>query len=607
MHSQYGLHKIFEDKSREFPDNIAVSDDHVSLTYSELNVKANRLVKKLVKAGISNGSIVGICTGRNVEFVVGILAILKCGGAYLPIDPTYPIERISYVINDSSIRYVLTDKAFRNFFANNAMSPIDISDTEPNATDDLAKDLDFNTTNTAYVLYTSGTSGAAKGVMVEHRNVIQLFSQVDRFLNFSHDDKWSVFHSFSFDFSVWEIWGALLYGGEAVIIPFNISRSPEKLLELLHRKNVTLLSQTPSAFTALTAKVSGVDKDRLNLRSVILGGEALDLSIAKRWMDNFGDRPKIINMYGITETTVHVTYKEINRKDLDLSNISPIGNPLPDMKVFLLDENGKEVRETKVGEMYVAGTGLSRGYLNRPELTAERFVTLSIRNVTERAYRSGDLSSRNSSGELEYRGRADSQIKINGFRIEPGEIEAVTKTSSLVADSAVVLMPTKNNSSILVNYVVPAKGLKGENLDNLGEKITTILQLALPAYMIPQECIIIDALPRTVNDKVDRKALIARALPTKMVNVKISSHENIEHKVRDIWKSVLSIDDSILVDEDFFDIGGNSLSLVRLISKINGDFGVSVEIAALLDGVTIQSFTNEIKSRLQEKSGMAIA
>src|SRR5581483_7300731 len=336
--------------------------------------------------------------------------------------------------------------------------------------------------DTAYIIYTSGSTGKPKGVLVTHRNVIRLFEQTEAWYGFGPADVWTMFHSYTFDFSVWEIWGALLYGGRLVIVPYLISRSPAEFHQLLSQEGVTVLSQTPSAFRQLLwADANSPGALPLKLRCVIFGGEALELQSLKTWFDRHGDeQPRLVNMYGITETTVHVTYRVIRKADLTSGQGSVIGVHIPDISLYLLDERLQPVPVGVPGEICVGGAGVARGYLNRPNLNSQRFVRDPFStDQNARMYRSGDLARYTSSGELEYLGRMDHQVKIRGFRVELGEIESTLNRHPHVRESVVIAADGPSGAKRLIAYHV-ARGLRPSAAD-----LREHLARQVPDHMVP--------------------------------------------------------------------------------------------------------------------------
>ncbi|BCK68534.1 hypothetical protein Srufu_024870 [Streptomyces libani subsp. rufus] len=451
------LHELVRERTAEAPGAIAVSHDGEHVSYRELDGRANALAHRLRRLGAGPGTVIGLCAERSVDLVVGILGILKSGAAYLPIDANYPPERVSYLMADSSAPILVTQRHLVDGLPEHTAELVVLDE----ATDERVPERAAGATpeDPAYVIYTSGSTGTPKGVLVSHANVIRLFSATKEWFGFGRSDTWTLFHAFTFDFSVWEIWGALAHGGRLVVVPHWVSRSPESFYELLRDERVTVLNQTPLAFRHL----SEVERGALCLRVVVFGGEALDVRSLGPWFDRHGDRsPRLVNMYGITETTVHVTYRPVTRADVDAAVVhSPIGRPIPDLRVRVLDRYGQPAPVGVRGELYVGGAGVTLGYLNRPELTEQRF----LRDPDgSRWYRSGDLVRWTADGELEYLGRADDQVKIRGHRIELGEIEAALAGHPMVGEAVVLARrePAGEGNKRLVAYIVPGAGGDGE-------------------------------------------------------------------------------------------------------------------------------------------------
>ncbi|MEH2337085.1 amino acid adenylation domain-containing protein [Nostoc sp.] len=465
------IHQLFDEQVARTPDAVAVVYKNQQLTYRELNCRANQLAHYLRSLGVGADVLVGICVERSLEMIVGLLGILKAGGAYVPIDPEYPQERLSFMLEDAQVSVLLTQQQFVEtlYATSKNQAYVVCLDTDwetiaQNNSSNLEKTVTRD--NLAYVIYTSGSTGKPKGVLVNHNNVTRLFAATNSWYNFNSQDVWTLFHSYAFDFSVWEIWGALLYGGRLVVVPYLVTRSPESFYKLLCQEKVTILNQTPSAFRQLIqAEQAIATAGDLNLRLVIFGGEALELSSLQPWFERHGDQmPQLVNMYGITETTVHVTYRPLSKADLN-GAASVIGRPIPDLQVYVLDEYKQPVPIGVPGEMYVSGAGVTRGYVNRPELTEQRFISNPFSNNPQaRLYKTGDRARYLPNGELEYLGRIDNQVKIRGFRIELGEIEAVLNQHPLVQESVVVVREDTpgdtctelNRSKRLVAYLVPA-------------------------------------------------------------------------------------------------------------------------------------------------------
>ena len=455
------IHTLFEEQVERTPDAIAVVFENQQLTYTELNGRANQLAHYLQKLGVKADTLVGICVERSLEMMVGLLGILKAGGAYVPLDPEYPQERLSFMLEDSQVKVLVTQAKLVKSIPEHQAQLICL-DTE---WEKIAQNITSNPESAAkpenltYIIYTSGSTGKPKGVLVNHANVVRLFAATDSWYHFNPQDVWTLFHSYAFDFSVWEMWGALLYGGRLIIVPYLVTRSPESFLKLLCQEKVTILNQTPTAFRQLIQAEQATDND-LSLRLVIFGGESLEINSLQPWFDRHGDQfPQLVNMYGITETTVHVTYRPLSMADVN-STASVIGRPLPDLQVYLLDQYLQPVPVEVPGEMYVGGAGVTRGYLNRPELTTERFIPSLFENSnpqppTPKLYKTGDLARYLPDGNIEYLGRIDNQVKIRGFRIELGEIEAVIGQNEDVQSACVIAREDNPGDKRLVAYVVP--------------------------------------------------------------------------------------------------------------------------------------------------------
>ncbi|HEX8393776.1 MAG TPA: non-ribosomal peptide synthase/polyketide synthase [Longimicrobium sp.] len=580
------LHGAFAARAARTPDAIAVTFGDEAVSYGELDARANRLAHRIRALGAGPDTLVGLCVERSIETVASILAILKAGAAYLPLDPAYPQDRLAYMLDDSGVSLVLTVDALADRLPESAtLVRMDADAALINAEPATAPAETAGPESLAYVIYTSGSTGRPKGVQVTHANVLRLFSATDEWFGFGADDVWTLFHSYAFDFSVWELWGALLYGGRLVVVPFLVSREPDAFYALLAREGVTVLNQTPSAFRQLMhadelAAAAGSART-LALREVIFGGEALDPASLRGWVERRGaERPRLVNMYGITETTVHVTWRVIGEADVRGGSASPIGIPIPDLAVHLRDRRGHTVPVGVVGEMYVGGAGVARGYLGRPALTAERFVAGS----EGRLYRSGDLARRLADGGLEFFGRADDQVKVRGFRIELGEIESVLLEHPAVRE-AVVLPRGTGDAERLVAWMVTAGVVEDAEL-------RAHLRGHLPEYMIPGAFVRMDALPLTRNGKVDR-----RALPEPEASARSGPSEPrtpAEELLAGIWAELLGTA-RVGPEDGFFELGGHSLLATRVVSRVREAFGVELPVRAVFEHATLAAQAAEIE------------
>ncbi|WP_181799209.1 amino acid adenylation domain-containing protein [Kitasatospora acidiphila] len=575
---------LFAAQVERTPDAVALAFEGVEVSYAELDARANRLARLLVGRGVGAESVVAVLMERGVELVVAILAVVKAGGAYLPVDPAYPDDRIGYTLGDAGARLVLTCAELAGRLGGFGVEVVALD--EPSVVGELAA-LDGGAVecvvspgHPAYVIYTSGSTGRPKGVVVAHGSVTGLFAQAGPlFGGFGADDVWSCFHSFAFDFSVWELWGALLHGGRVVVVPHGVSRSPQEFLALIEREGVTVLSQTPSAFYQLAAVEEQRPGAVASLRAVVFGGEALDPARLDGWWGRHGDGgPRLVNMYGITETTVHVTFRELVSGEVGSGSV--IGRGIPGLGVYVLDDFLRPVPVGVAGEMYVAGGQLARGYLGRPGLSAERFVASPFAGG-ERMYRTGDRAKWSRDGELVFAGRADDQVKIRGFRIEPGEVQAILAAHPGLEQTVVLVREDVPGDKRLVAYVV-ADGDSAE----LTSSVRGFVAGRLPQYMVPSAVVVLEELPLTVNGKLDRKALPA---PEYAVSAKApqgaGSGSAFEQTVCEAFAKVLGLE-SVGVDDDFFTLGGHSLLAVSLVEQLRSR-GVSVSVRDLITNPTV--------------------
>ena len=585
------LHHLFERQAAAAPDRIAVCAGAQSLTYGELNARANRLAHYLRVQNVGPESIVGLCLERSTEMVVAILAVLKAGGAYLPLDPKYPRERLAHMLRDSAARVVVTQSELGEPLRSCAAKPVFI-DAERAAIDACSVEnppASAEPNNLMYVIYTSGSSGQPKGSLLTHANASRLFEAAEHLYGFGESDVWTMFHSYAFDFSVWELWGALRYGGRLVLVPEQVAQAPRELHKLLIDQGVTVLNLTPSVFLQCL-DVALHSAAPLPLRLVVFGGEALDLASLEPWFQRYGyERPRLVNMYGITETTVHVTYRPITAQDYPSRARSPIGTPLADLQAYVLDARLQPVPVGVPGELYIGGAGLARGYLNRPGLTAERFVPNPLGERSgARLYRTGDrarfIGDRIDELEIEYLGRVDTQMKIRGFRIEAGEVEAAIRAHPQVRDTAVVPYQEAPGDTRLVAHVVLNEGGSagaGELRSSLGQR--------LPAYMIPSHFVFAEALPITPNGKVDRGALPAPgATRPQLEREYVAPRNELEQELAEIWSEVLGTQ-RVGIYDDFFELGGHSLLATRLISRVRDTYQVDLPLRRLFEVTTIDS------------------
>ncbi len=581
--------QLFEDQVKKTPTNKALSIGNEYMSYEELNNRANQIATVLRENNIGPDSIVGLLMEKSFELIAGMLGILKAGGAYLPLDVTYPQDRIDYILEDSQIETVLTASRHAEILDGKDLISIYSEQIENSG---RVANLDHvnSPKDLCYIIYTSGTTGKPKGVMIEHGNLVRLLFNDDFQFSFSEKDVWTMFHSHCFDFSVWEMYGALFYGAQVVIVSPLEAGNPSKFVEILANNKVSVLNQTPSSFYELVTESVAKNIVLKDLKYVIFGGEALTPGKLKSWRE---DHPhvKLINMYGITETTVHVTYKEIGADEVE-NHVSNIGKPIPTNVMYLLDCDGNIVPEGIVGEIYVGGKGVTRGYLNKEELTADRFVPNPFRKG-EKMYRSGDLARLLKNGELEYLGRVDNQVQLNGFRVELGEIEFHLGQHRAISNAVVVLKEFEDERAYLCAYFTSSEEL-------VINDIRSYLGKLVPYYMIPSYFVKLEEIPLTANNKVNLSKL-PELKSYSSDNAYIAPSTAQEILVAQIWEAVLETK-KVGIKDDFFSLGGDSIKAIKIISNINQELNASLVIADIYSSPTIEGLTLRLDSENTEEN-----
>ena len=574
--SDQTLVSLFEEQVRQTPGHIALVSGKLRLTYRELNACANQLGHYLRENyAIKRDDLVALRVDRNEWMIIAILGVLKAGGAYVPVDPQYPQERLDYMLSDSGSRFLMDEHALEQF-----RGQMHLYSKEDPFPVNVASDL-------AYVIYTSGTTGQPKGTLISHYQVVRLFKTDTPLFDFGSSDIWTMFHSYCFDFSVWEMYGALLFGGQLVMVPLMVARDPGAYLELLIDEQVSVLNQTPSSFYNLIRADEERGVPGLKLRYVIFGGEALSPIRLQHWHVRY-PWVRLINMYGITETTVHVTYKEIGEKEI-LNNISNIGKAIPTLRTYVLDGYQQLVPIGVWGELYVGGAGVGRGYLNREVLTRERFIDSWFKEG-ERLYRSGDRVRVLANGEMEYDGRLDEQVKIRGYRIELGEIKSLLLKHKSIKEAVVNVIRSADHNNQLCAYIVLETPLEKK-------AIRKYLRDVFPAYMIPEFYVIMNALPLTGNGKIDFKALPAPGVDDDAeLYIYHAPVTPLEKNIEQIWKSLLNLK-RISLDEDFFELGANSLSVGAFVSRISRDLSLLITIREVFTYPTIAGIAHLLTKR----------
>ena len=522
------------------PEAMAVTFEGRSVTYRELDEAANRLAHLLAGLGAGPGQCVALLLPRSAEAIVAILGVLKTGAAYLPIDPALPVARIGFMVADAAPVAAITSTGTADRLDGCGLVGIDIHDariqTYPCTGLPAPGPEDI-----AHIIYTSGTTGTPKGVAVSHHNVTRLFDSLEVGLRLEPGQVWTQFHSYAFDYSVWEIWGALLHGGRLVVVPESVARSPEDFHALLITEQVSVLSQTPSAVGVLTPQ-------GLESASLVIAAEACPAEVVDRWAPG----RVMVNAYGPTETTVYAT---ISAPLVAGSGAPPIGSPVPGAALFVLDQWLRPVPVGVVGELYVAGTGVAYGYVGRAGLTGSRFVACPFGAPGQRMYRTGDLVRWGADGQLQYRGRADEQVKIRGYRIELGDVQSALAGLDGVKQAVVIAREDRPGDKRLVGYVTGTAD-PAEARAQLSER--------LPGYMVPAAVVVLDALPLTVNGKLDTRALPApEYADAERYRAPASA---IEEVLAGIYAEVLGLD-RVGVDDSFFELGGDSILSMQVVAR----------------------------------------
>ncbi len=572
---------------------VAVACGGVVVTYAELDVLSDRLAVWLRGLGVGPEVCVGLCVEPGVDLVVGIVGILKAGGAYVPLDPALPDARLRFMVADVGVGVVVADAVgVARWGVLGGVVVVALSDERWRSVRvpaPLVGVVDGG--QLAYVLFTSGSTGVPKGVGVSHGNVARLFAVTRSWLGFGPDDVWSLFHSFGFDFSVWELWGALLFGGRVEVVPYWVRRSPGELFGLLASAGVTVLCQTPSAFRQLRGL--GGDWSALAVRVVVCAGEELVYPELAGWRAGPGAGVRVVNMYGITETTVHVTRCEVGEAEVAGERGRVIGGPLADLRMYVLDAGLQPVPLGVPGELYVGGPGVARGYVGRAGLTASRFVPDPFGAVGGRLYRSGDVVRALGGGQFAFVGRADRQVKVRGYRLELGEVEAALLAVG-VREAVVEHQVDAAGWDRLVAYVV--------GRERPVESLRAVLAQRLPSYMVPAVFVWLPGLPLTANGKVDRARLPVpvAARPVQSAGF-VGPRSEPERVLAQVWRSVLGVD-RVGVQDSFFSLGGDSIRSLQ-VQALAGQRSVHFTVEQLFANPTIQGLVRV----LTDGSGAAVA
>lgn len=581
---------LFAQVVSQYPLSVAVTSEDRQATYLELNRRANQLAFFLKRLGISEGQAVGISLPRSLDMIVSMLGILKTGASYVPLDVKYPGERIRFMIEDAKLSLVVTESALAAAFAETRVALVCLD----SAAESIAKESSSNPPgiskagDTAYIMYTSGSTGLPKGVEIPHRAIVRLVRNTN-YVAFGPAEVFGQISNASFDAITFEVWGALLNGGKLVILPDEIILSPERFSSAMKEHGLTAMFLTTALFNLMASKAP---QGFLGFRHLMVGGDAVD----PRWSREVlrVARPgRLINGYGPTECTTFSVTHFIDDVP-EQATVVPIGRPIANSTAYVLDRHLEPVPPGVTGELFLGGDGLAKGYVNRPELTAERFIPNPFGEG--RLYRTGDVARYRRDGIIEVLGRTDHQVKIRGFRIELGEIEATLRQHGEVSDCAVVVKRDTNGGKQLVAYAAASCN---------GAELRSFLQSKLPSFMVPSVVMVLQQMPLTPNGKIDRNALPEAMLPSVTATTSTQPENATEKTVSAVWCKVLGLD-SVAVDQNFFDLGGNSILLAMVETELR-EQGITLPITDLFRYPTVRTLAERLSEGTNEKTAVAAA
>ncbi|WP_414542078.1 amino acid adenylation domain-containing protein [Nostoc sp. CCY0012] len=599
------IHQLFEEQVEKTPDAIAVLFENQQLTYRQLNQRANQLAHYLQKLGVSPEVLVGICVERSLEMVIGILGILKAGGAYVPIDPSYPQARLAFMLENSQAPVLLSQQNLVAQVGDYATKVICLdTDWGKIAQESQEKPLtDVSSHNLAYVIYTSGSTGKPKGAMNSHQGICNRLLWMQDTYQLTTADCVLQKTPFSFDVSVWEFFWPLLTGARLVVARPDGHRDPAYLVNLIKQEQLTTLHFVPSMLQAFL-EAEGLESCK-SLKRVICSGEALSAELQKRFFARLS--AELHNLYGPTEAAVDVTYWMCSLDSTHHQTV-PIGHPIANTQIYLLDKYFHPVPVGVIGELYIGGVGVARGYLNNPELTAEKFIPNPLYTEQgERLYKTGDLARYFPDGSIEFLGRIDHQVKIRGFRIELGEIEAKLIQHSVVQDSVVIVREDNPGDKRLVAYIVAkTDNLESVNNSELISNLRKYFKENVPEYMIPSAFVLLEKLPLTPNGKIDRKALpipdLTQFIPESEFAAPVTP---MEEMLVGIWTQVLGLE-KVGVNDNFFELGGHSLLATRVISQIRQAFKVELPLRRLFESPTVAELAKDVQTAINTGKGLEL-
>ena len=594
------IHQLFENKVQQYPDSIAVNFANKQLTYQELNTCSNKLAHHLQKIGVGSEVLVGICISQSIEMIIGLLGILKAGGAYVPLDPSYPEERLNFMLEDAQVSVLLTQENLLKHFEGFSNPIISIDKDWKTITQENKDNLksDLNSDNLAYIIYTSGSTGKPKGVAVPHKAVNRLVCNTN-YIKLSPSDKIAQASNTSFDAATFEIWGALLNGAQLVGISKDVTISPHELALQLREKGINVLFLTTALFQQI---VRDVPQAFATLKYFLFGGETVDTRWIKKILQS-GAPKHLIHVYGPTENTTFSSYYCV--EELPSATSLPIGIPITNTQIYILDPHLQPVPIGVTGELYMGGEGLAREYLNCTELTAEHFITHPFSNKPKtRLYKTGDLARYLPDGNIEFLGRIDNQVKIRGFRIELSEIEAVLSQHPAVKETIVIAGEDVPDDKYLVAYIVPKQEqIPMEDVQSFASLLRQFLKEKLPEYMVPRAYMVLESLSLTANGKVDRHALPIPETITFHNLDYVAPRSQVEELLAQIWAKVLG-KEQVGVHDNFFELGGHSLLATQLTSRIRDTFQIDLPVRNLFEAPTVEQLAKYIDTMYWTAKGM---
>jgi len=584
------IHQLFEEQVEKTPSDIAVTFENQQLTYRELNNRANQLARYLQHLGVTPDVMVGICVERSIEMVVGLLAIMKAGGTYMPLDPAYPKERLAFTLADSQVSVLLAHAHLVNDIPSHSSQLVCI-DTDSTAFADYSSENivdNVKPENLAYVIYTSGSTGKPKGVQIPHSAVVNFLSTMRQIPGLAKEDVLLSVTTLSFDIAALELYLPLIVGSRLVLVNREVISDGTQLLKQLVSNDVTVMQATPATWRMLIA-AGWEGKNRIK---VLCGGEALDSSLAYQLLER---SKEVWNLYGPTETTIWSAAQKVNSQEQQ-QGVSYIGRPIANTQFYILDERQELVPIGVSGELHIGGAGLARGYWHRPDLTGEKFIPSPF-ELGKRLYKTGDLARYLSNGKIEFLGRIDHQVKIRGFRIELGEIEALLKQHPQIRETVVIAREDIPNDCRLVAYIVTH-----ENVTLSVNELRGFLKEKLPDYMLPSAFVVLEALPLTPNGKVDRRALpVPDSLRPTLTTTYQVPQSQMEQQIAKLWQEVLHID-RVGIHDNFFDLGGHSLLMLKVNHKLRAILQRDISVVTMFQNPTIYSLAHYLSQTTEEES-----